>query len=175
MRYENVNTVEELNFRVSNYIRSGYKVVVRDNNYANLVKDDFSWGIFILLLLFLIIGALIYWAVKSGNKDEVIIQVGNAYGRPNVEYNQDNTATQTQNESPSQAPAKDLKCPSCDHVNDKDSKFCFKCGTELNSITDSSDMVPEELSENKNECINCGNTLPANAKFCTSCGASQTE
>ncbi|WP_225370693.1 hypothetical protein [Methanobrevibacter arboriphilus] len=87
MRYENVNNVEELNFRVNNYISSGYKLEIRDNNYAKLVKDDFDWAIFIILFLLLIIGALIYWAVKSGNKDEVIIQVGNEYNSGNMEYN----------------------------------------------------------------------------------------
>lgn len=64
MRYENVSNIEKLNFKVNNYINSDYELEIQGNNYVKPVKDDFNWGIFIILLIFLVIGALIYWANK---------------------------------------------------------------------------------------------------------------
>jgi len=78
MRYENVKDASELNFRVDNYILEGYKSEIRSENYAKLVKDDFSVDVFLILFLLLIIGAIIYWAVKSGKKDVVIVKVEGA-------------------------------------------------------------------------------------------------
>ncbi len=174
MRYENVNNTEELNFRVNNYVSSGYKVEIRENSYVKLVKDDFSWGIFIILFLFLVIGALIYWAVKNGNKDEVIVQVENTFG-DSVGNSVNNEASQTQNSSSNQNPSKDLKCPSCEYENNEDSKFCFNCGTELNNIENFNDMGSQENSENEVKCISCGSSISSDAKFCNVCGVSQTE
>jgi len=75
MHYEDVYSTEELNQKIADYVAFGYKVENRTQKYARLVKNDFSWITFIVLLFFLIIGAIIYWAVKSGNKDEIIIRV----------------------------------------------------------------------------------------------------
>ena len=77
MHYEDVNSMQEFNQKIADYVALGYKVEKRTSNHARLVKNDFSWGIFIILLFLLIIGAIIYWAVKSGNKDEIIIRVKN--------------------------------------------------------------------------------------------------
>ena len=75
MHFEDVYSTEELNQKVVDYVAFGYKVKNRTPKYAKLVKNDFSWATFIILLFFLIIGALIYWAVKNSAKDEIIIRV----------------------------------------------------------------------------------------------------
>jgi len=75
MHYEDVYSTQELNQKVTDYVAFGYKVENRTPKYARLVKNDFSLVTFIVLLFLLIIGAIIYWAVKSGNKDEIIIRV----------------------------------------------------------------------------------------------------
>lgn len=112
MRYEDVNSEKELNQKIADYMAVGYKVENRTSNYVKLVKDDFSWGIFVILLFLLIIGALIYWAVKSGNKDEIIIRV-----KENAVSNNSN-------------PIK--YCTECvESITSDESKFCPSCGNEI--------------------------------------------
>lgn len=113
MHYEDVSSTQELNQKVADYVAFGYKVENKTSNYARLVKNDFSWGIFILLLFLLIIGALIYWAVKSGNKDEIIVRV------------KDNTPTSVV----SNAVKYCTKCGGA--INSEETKFCPSCGTEI--------------------------------------------
>lgn len=109
MRYEEASSIEDLNQKVIDYESMGYKVENRSDNFVKLVKDDFSIGIFIILFLFLIIGALIYWAVKSGTKDEVIIRL------------EENSKTDDLN-----------SCDNCGAVIKlTDSKFCPSCGSEI--------------------------------------------
>ncbi|KZX16721.1 hypothetical protein MBCUT_05850 [Methanobrevibacter cuticularis] len=117
MRYEDVNSNQELNQKVTDYVALGYKVENRTSSYARLVKNDFSWGIFVVLFLFLfIIGALIYWAVKSGNKDEIIIRVKeNDTPNPIISSNAIKYCT---------------KCGGA--INSEETKFCPECGTEIN-------------------------------------------
>ncbi|MEA4957740.1 hypothetical protein SDC9_07619 [bioreactor metagenome] len=40
MRYEDVNSEQELNQKVTDYVAMGYKLENRTNNYARLVKND---------------------------------------------------------------------------------------------------------------------------------------
>lgn len=114
MRYEDVNSNQELNQKVTDYVAMGYKVENRTPTYARLIKNDFSWGIFIILLFLLIIGALIYWAVKSGNKDEIIIRI------------KDNT--------PNNDNSNVIKyCTKCGaDIVSEESKFCPKYGESIN-------------------------------------------
>ena len=113
MRYEDVYTTDELNQKVTDYVAVGYKVENRTSNYARLVKNDFSWGVFVILLFLLIIGALIYWAVKSGNKDEIIIRVKDS--------------------APDNVSSDAVKyCTKCGGaITSEESKFCPKCGIEI--------------------------------------------
>lgn len=113
VHYEDVYSVEELNQKVANYVAVGYKVKNKTSNYARLVKDDFSWGIFIILLFLLIIGALIYWAVKSGNKDEIVIRV------KEKTFNNTNSSVAKY-------------CVECGSIINEGSNFCENCGTLLN-------------------------------------------
>ena len=46
-----------------------------------------------------------------------------------------------------------MKCPSCEHENAVDAKFCDQCAAPL-----------------ARACGNCGHVLPASAKFCPECG-----
>ena len=52
-----------------------------------------------------------------------------------------------------------LTCPSCQHVNDTNSKFCVNCG--------------QGIQTTKKICYNCASQLNADAKFCNECGANQ--
>src|ERR1043166_33458 len=47
-----------------------------------------------------------------------------------------------------------MRCPSCDHDNRPDRRFCGECGAALDSI-----------------CAACGATNGPSAKFCGGCGA----
>jgi len=117
MHYEDVHSVEELNQKITDYVAMGYKVKNRTANYSRLVKNDFSWGIFIILFLLLIIGAIIYWAVKSGNKDEIVIRV-----KENIP---DNTISNV-----------NKYCEKCGvAINSEKSKFCPECGTLIKKET----------------------------------------
>jgi len=119
MRYEDVSSTEELNQKVADYVAFGYKIDNRTANYARLVKNDFSWGVFIILLFLLIIGALIYWAVKSGNKDEIIIRVKdnalNNVDHANVSFNAIKYCT---------------KCGGA--ITSEETEFCPNCGESIN-------------------------------------------
>lgn len=156
MRYENVSTVEEMNFRIMNYQSVGYELEFRDNNHASLFKDDFSTGIFIILLLFFaIIGGIIYWAIKSGKEDRVIIQLDRTVNNMPIGYNQvPNVQTEYNN---------GIECSSCSFVNEEGSNFCFKCGNKI--LNDEK----QYLALN-NECSNCGTMNEKDSKFCSDCG-----
>lgn len=157
MRYENVPTVEELNFRIMNYQSVGYDIEVRDNTHARLVKDDFSVGIFIILLLFFaIIGGIIYWAIKSGKEDIVIIPLDKTVNNMQMNYRPVPNVLIEQNN-------RGIKCYSCDFVNEEDSNFCFKCGTKISK--DENDAV--SLT---NKCSNCGCMNEESSNFCSDCG-----
>lgn len=125
MRYENVSTLDEMNFRIMNYQSVGYEIEVKDNYHARLVKDDFSVAVFIILLLFVaIIGGIIYWAIKRDSNDIVIIQLDKTYNNMSSEYNQvSNVPNECNNDG--------IECSSCGAVNKEDSKFCSDCGEKL--------------------------------------------
>lgn len=113
MHYEDVYSNDELNQKVTDYVAVGYKVENRTSNYVKLVKDDFSWGVFIILLFLLIIGALIYWAVKSGKKDEIIIRI------KNKDFHDINSVAVKY-------------CVNCGgSIASEESKFCPDCGIEI--------------------------------------------
>ena len=114
MRYEEVNSNQELNQKVADYVAMEYKVENRTPTYVRLVKNDFSWGIFIILLFLLVIGALIYWAVKSGNKDEIIIRV-----KDNAPNNDNPNAIKY--------------CTKCGtSITSEETKLCPECGENIN-------------------------------------------
>jgi hypothetical protein len=46
-----------------------------------------------------------------------------------------------------------MKCPTCLFENPEDSKFCFECGSKIESA-----------------CPQCSNPLPPGVKFCNRCG-----
>lgn len=50
--------------------------------------------------------------------------------------------------------ANSVVCPSCGETNDKDAKFCKKCGTQLVQT-----------------CPHCGESVDASSTFCDNCGA----
>ena len=132
-----VNSVEQLNQVVNNYTTMGYEVKNRTPTSVKLVKDDFSWGVFIILLLLLIIGALIYWAVKAGNKDEVLVTIQNgATGIPTpinpaipAETAIPLTANNTNANTDQQAVQYCSECGS--PIYNMRSKFCPNCGFKL--------------------------------------------
>ncbi|MGL6299086.1 MAG: zinc ribbon domain-containing protein [Methanobacteriaceae archaeon] len=123
MRFETVSNEEEYNFMINQYIANGYKVETRGISSARLVKNEFSVGVFIVLLFLLIIGGLIYWAVKSGQKDVVVIRIGN------------NNAPIRSNIVPTSEPSNPITvakyCVECGNLLIEESKFCQKCGKEL--------------------------------------------
>lgn len=157
MRYENVSTVEELNFRIMNYQSVGYDIEVRDNTHARLAKDDFSVGIFLVLLFFTIIGGIIYWAVKKGNEDIVIIQLDRTANNMQTNYSSVPNVPIEQNNA-------GIKCSSCDFINEEGSNFCFKCGNELSKDE-------KKRISLINECSKCGSMNEEGSKFCSECGA----
>ena len=81
MHYEDVNSTDELNQKVADYMAFGYRIENRTSSYVRLVINDINWGVFIILLLIMIFPALIYWAVKSITKDEIIVRVKNAHNK----------------------------------------------------------------------------------------------
>ena len=117
MHYEDVYSEQELNQKVADYVALGYEVKNRTSSYAKLVKNDFSWGIFIILFLLLLIGALIYLiyylAFKKSDKDEIIIRVKN------------NTTNNTNSNVAKH-------CAKCGSINNEGSNFCENCGDSLN-------------------------------------------
>jgi len=121
MHYLDVYSTDELNQKVADYVAFGYKVESRTPTSARLVKNNFSWGIFIILFLFVfIIGAIIYWAVKSGNKDEVIIRIKESTTPNSIPINNVN-------------PNVVKYCSKCGGgITIEDSKFCPNCGAEIN-------------------------------------------
>jgi RNA polymerase subunit RPABC4/transcription elongation factor Spt4 len=156
MRYENVSSLEELNFRVMNYQSVGYELEYGDNNHASLVKDDFSTAIFIILLLFGIILGLIYWAIKSGKEDRVIIQLDRTANNMQIGYSQVPNVPVEYNDN-------GVECSSCGFVNEEGSNFCFKCGNKiLNDEKQDLALI--------NECSNCGAMNEEDSKFCSDCG-----
>ena len=48
-----------------------------------------------------------------------------------------------------------MRCPQCQHDNNKSAKFCENCGTRLDS-----------------QCLQCGHENPPGSRFCNECGAS---
>ncbi|MDR0913043.1 MAG: zinc ribbon domain-containing protein [Methanobrevibacter sp.] len=147
MRYENVSDSEELNFRVNQYINDGYKVEFKDEKQATVVKSKFSVGIFILLLILIIIGGLIYLAIRYGKKDIVVIQVKGTSNQ------QQYTLPQTEN----------IECSKCGYKNESASKFCLSCGNDLT-------MKNEEQTIGSKTCPKCGEKNLEDSKFCSGCG-----
>jgi len=181
MHYEDVSSTEELNQKVADYMAFGYKVKNKSSNYARLVKNDFSWGIFIILLFFLIIGAIIYWAVKSGNKDEIIIRVKNDTPKNTssdaVKYCVKCGGAITSEKSQfcpncgieiNDVAIMPNNCEKCGTINNEDSKFCEKCGEPLNQ--NETTTKPQEPSANMINCPFCGKEIPKDSKQCKYCG-----
>ncbi len=106
-----MNSVNEFNQTKQNFIRMGYKVIRKSPNSVTLEKNEFDIIIFLILLLLLVIGAIIYWAVKSGRKDQVLITL------------------QSNDNSP--APIKEIKTENAE--NKPAVKYCSECGTPVYS------------------------------------------
>lgn len=58
-------------------------------------------------------------------------------------------------------------CPNCGSEVPRSSKFCDRCGTEMNR------EIIENGTENENVCKNCGVSLAEGAVFCGNCGSRQ--
>jgi len=114
MFYDDVYNKDELNQKVTEYVAMGYKVKNRTFNYVKLVKDDFSWVILVILILFLFPIGIIYYFVKNGNKEEIIIRVKDV-APANVSSN---------------AVKYCVKCGGA--IASEESKFCPECGIEIN-------------------------------------------
>ncbi|MCL2156423.1 MAG: hypothetical protein FWH54_00175 [Methanobrevibacter sp.] len=110
MRYEKVDSIEELKFRIQNYKEEGYKIEWQSETNAKLKKDNFSAGVFILLLFFFIIGGLIYYAVASGKEDIVIISIDGEYNSQDVHEEQREYCRTCGKKIENKY---DDKCPSC--------------------------------------------------------------
>lgn len=132
-----VNSVDELNQVVNNYTTMGYEVRNRTPTSVKLVKDDFSLGIFLLLFFFvMILGGIIYWAIVSGRKDEVLVTMqGNGVG---IQYAinpaiQTSTASYPVANNNTNANKEVVQyCSECGNpIYTKRSKFCPNCGFKL--------------------------------------------
>jgi RNA polymerase subunit RPABC4/transcription elongation factor Spt4 len=68
------------------------------------------------------------------------------------------------------------QCPTCNHANVSDAKFCGKCGTEFRACPKCKTVVPRgnhfchECGEKLRECTTCGEELASDANFCGKCG-----
>lgn len=111
MRYETVQNKEELDFRVKNYKQEGYKIKWENGTNVKIVKDDFNIGVFLLLLLFFVIGGLIYAIIKSGSKDTVVISIDGNYNVPEVK--------------------EFFECRVCGEEFDSKEKYCPYCGIKV--------------------------------------------
>ena len=152
MHYETVQNIDELNFKINNYINQGYKLEFKDDNQATLVKNKFSWGIFVLLLFLLIIGAVIYLAIRHGAKDVIIIKIGEINTKNQFNHIKINNI-----------------CQECGYENDQGSFYCLSCGNKLIQKT----HVDDNNKENTNVsilCPICGNKNEKNSDFCSDCG-----
>lgn len=126
MHYENAYSKQSLNQKVSDYEAKGYKVKDRTHNYVKLVKNDVNWWIFIILLIFIWIIAIIYLIYKLLNKDEIIIRLKEDVS--NI-VNTNNTNTIDSDEID--------YCKKCRVIiNSKNSKFCQSCGIKINEESD---------------------------------------
>ena len=90
MRYENVSSKEELDFMIKKYKEEGYEIEWQIETIVKMKKSEFSNGVFLLLLLFFIIGGLIYLALKGGKEDIIVISMDEKPSLPdNEEMNTD--------------------------------------------------------------------------------------
>lgn len=58
-------------------------------------------------------------------------------------------------------------CPNCGCEVSRSSKFCDRCGSEMNR------KLLQSVTENGNTCKNCGAILAEGAVFCGNCGSKQ--
>ncbi len=58
-------------------------------------------------------------------------------------------------------------CPNCKGEISRDSKFCDKCGVEINR------EILEPVNKTANVCKKCGSFLTEGAIFCGNCGSKQ--
>ena len=62
------------------------------------------------------------------------------------------------------------KCPSCGAELSSNTKFCGKCGADIENVPKTT--TTETKEETSNICPSCGSELLPNAKFCGKCGSS---
>ena len=60
--------------------------------------------------------------------------------------------------------SKQIKCPSCDTVQDIDNKFCIHCGFDLTSMPKNIFSLIKKIN-----CPNCDNKIPKDSKICPFC------
>ena len=78
---ENVESIDELNSRISMHIADGYKVIYRDNHVASLTKHSINWVFLIILLILFWPGAIMYIFLyitgHVGKKKSLSLKVAN--------------------------------------------------------------------------------------------------
>lgn len=63
-----------------------------------------------------------------------------------------------------------IPCPSCNTINEPNTRFCITCGTKLIQPVKAEEAVKEEAQEKVCFCPECGEKLNEGAMFCASCG-----
>jgi len=178
MRFEDVDSVQELNQKVSDYIVLGYRIKSKTSTHVQVVKNEFSWGIFIVLFFLLIIGAviyLIYWAVRS--KDEVIIRVKNEDIKccekcGEILSSKESKFCQNFGTKNDSIENENKCCENCgEFINDYEkSKFCKKCGTEIvKDLIFYQENGQPYKSDDLINCQYCDKKIPMNLRNCPYC------
>lgn len=85
--------------------------------------------------------------------------------------------------SPANTASNTVKCPKCGKELPAQAKFCFECGSKIETLAEDEMICPkcgEKTKKGKfcflcgaplvNKCPKCGTEVPQNGKFCLNCG-----
>lgn len=160
------NNENEFNQQLQMYLAQGYSMQSNFNGTAILKKKSYSMGVLIVLILLFFPGAVLYYLLASDD----VVTIRNKNGQQ-TNTNTANTNIGVNNQS------FDSYCEECGHGLYKDSKFCPRCGKEVNETEDNPiDESPKEneiIEQEKTEvvkCTACGTEISEEDKFCPKCG-----